>query len=126
MDNVTLHTTRNLKTTWGIEKHGSEVFTHEVFSDFQKEVIAARDHCLIDSVQQEGDVKITGIIEGSRRPRVVQYSLRPRLNGRLEFKIFPNLIDHMSPVLTSQTELQYLFTSASAWEHSWPQVFFSR
>jgi hypothetical protein len=65
MDKVTLHITRNLKTTWGIEKHGSEVFTHEVFSDFHKEVIAARDHCLIDSVQQEGDVKITDIIEGS-------------------------------------------------------------
>ena len=31
---------------------------------------------------------------------------------------------HRSPVLTWRTELQYLFTSASAWEHSWPQVFF--
>jgi hypothetical protein len=73
MDNVTLHTTRNLKTAWGIEKHGSEVFTHEVFDDFQAEVIAARDHCLIDTVQQDGEVKIAGIIEDSRRPRVVHF-----------------------------------------------------
>ena len=37
-------------------------------------MIAARDHCLIDTVQQDGDVKITGIIEDSRRPRVVHYN----------------------------------------------------
>nr|XP_034594212.1 protein FAR1-RELATED SEQUENCE 5-like [Setaria viridis]XP_034594213.1 protein FAR1-RELATED SEQUENCE 5-like [Setaria viridis]XP_034594214.1 protein FAR1-RELATED SEQUENCE 5-like [Setaria viridis]XP_034594215.1 protein FAR1-RELATED SEQUENCE 5-like [Setaria viridis] len=74
MDNVTLHTTRSLKTEGGIEKHGSEFYAHEVFSDFQIEVIAARDHCLIDSVQQEGDVEITGIIEDSRRSRVVHYN----------------------------------------------------
>ncbi|WVZ52120.1 hypothetical protein U9M48_003210 [Paspalum notatum var. saurae] len=33
-DNVTLHTTPILKTSWGMEKHGSEVFTHEVFAEF--------------------------------------------------------------------------------------------
>jgi hypothetical protein len=75
MDNVTLHTTRSLKTEWGgIEKHASEFFTHEVFNDFQIEVLAARDCCLIDSVQEDGDVKVTGIIEYSRRPRVVRYN----------------------------------------------------
>lgn len=58
----------------GIEKHASEFFTHEVFNDFQIEVLAARDCCLIDSVQEDGDVKVTGIIEYSRRPRVVRYN----------------------------------------------------
>lgn len=53
-DNITLHTIRNLKTEWVIEKHASEFFTHEVFSIIQKEVLAARDRCLIDNVQQEG------------------------------------------------------------------------
>lgn len=74
MDNVTLNTARNLKTVWGIEKHGSDFFAHEVFKDFQKEVIAARDHCLIDTVVQEGDFKITGTTEDCRRPRVVHYN----------------------------------------------------
>lgn len=52
--------------------HRTEDDTHEAFSDLQKEVIATRDYCLIDLVQQEGDFdfKITGIIEGSRRQRV--------------------------------------------------------
>jgi hypothetical protein len=33
-DNVRLHTWPPLKTSWGLEKHGSQVFTHEVFTEF--------------------------------------------------------------------------------------------
>ncbi|XP_037447571.1 protein FAR1-RELATED SEQUENCE 5-like isoform X1 [Triticum dicoccoides] len=43
-DNVSLHTSPPLKTSWGLEKHGSIVFTHEVFTEFQKELLADREH----------------------------------------------------------------------------------
>ena len=38
-DHLSLHTMPVLKTSWAIEKHGSEVFTHEVFEDFQHELL---------------------------------------------------------------------------------------
>ena len=43
-DNVSLHTTPVLKTSLGMEKHGSELFTHEVFEEFQQELLAAREY----------------------------------------------------------------------------------
>jgi hypothetical protein len=36
-----------LLSTWSVEKQGSIVYTHEVFKNFNAEVVAARDHCSI-------------------------------------------------------------------------------
>jgi hypothetical protein len=74
-DHECLNSTPPLITSWGIEKHASLYFTHEVFKAFQKEVCVARDHCLIESISQEGDVKTT-IIGGdcSSKPREVQFN----------------------------------------------------
>jgi zinc finger SWIM domain-containing protein 3 len=74
-DHECLNSTPPLIISWGIEKHASLYFTHEVFKAFQKEVRVARDHCLIESISQEGDVKTT-IISGdcSSKPREVQFN----------------------------------------------------
>ncbi|KAM3370701.1 hypothetical protein ACQJBY_018190 [Aegilops geniculata] len=55
-DHVSLHTMPVLKTSWAIEKHGSEVFTHEIFQDFQHELLADRDRCLVEMVAHDGEV----------------------------------------------------------------------
>jgi len=52
-DNVTLHTIPVLKTSWGMEKHGSELFIHEVFIEFQQELLAAREYCIFESMQTD-------------------------------------------------------------------------
>ena len=64
-----------LITSWEIEKHASMYFTHEVFKAFHKEVRAAREHCLIESISQEGDVKTT-VVGGdcSSKSREVQFN----------------------------------------------------
>ena len=74
-DHECLNSMPPLITSWEIEKHASLVFTHEVFKYFQKEVRAARDHCLIESISQEGDVRTT-IISGDRsfKSREVQFN----------------------------------------------------
>jgi hypothetical protein len=73
-DHECLNSTPPLITSWEIEKHASLFFTHEVFKTFQKEVRAARDHCLIESISQEGDLRTT-IIGGdySYKSREVRF-----------------------------------------------------
>ena len=71
-DNVTLHTTPILKTSWGMEKHGSELFTHEVFEEFQQELLAAREYCVFESMQKDGDLKIMRVADNSKKVRLVQ------------------------------------------------------
>ncbi|WVZ70861.1 hypothetical protein U9M48_019495 [Paspalum notatum var. saurae] len=71
-DNVTLHTTPILKTSWGMEKHGSEVFTHEVFAEFQQELLAAREYCIFESMQQDEELKTMRVANNSKKVRVVQ------------------------------------------------------
>ncbi|KAM0890599.1 hypothetical protein ACQ4PT_026930 [Festuca glaucescens] len=56
-DNSSIHTTPTLLTTWEIERQGSEIFTHEVFALFQKQVNAAREDC---------DVQTTTIVDGTK------------------------------------------------------------
>lgn len=73
-DNLSLHTSPPLKTSWGLEKHGSEVFTHEVFSEFQKEILADREYCLVESMTKEDDVVITTIVDCSKKVRTVRWN----------------------------------------------------
>jgi hypothetical protein len=68
-DTTTLHTTPTLFTTWEIEKHGGLVFTHEVFKIFQKEVLAAREQCDIQSTSEMVDRKIVTMTDDSNKVR---------------------------------------------------------
>jgi hypothetical protein len=40
-DNATKHTSLVLQTTWALERHGSEVFTFNLFTELQKQIITA-------------------------------------------------------------------------------------
>lgn len=73
-DHVSLHTMPMLKTSWAIEKHSSEVFTHEIFLDFQHELLADRDHYLVEMMTHEGEVKTVTIRDGYKKLRVVTYN----------------------------------------------------
>nr|XP_015645022.1 protein FAR1-RELATED SEQUENCE 5-like [Oryza sativa Japonica Group] len=73
-DNVTVHSNQKLKTEWGFEKHGREVFTHEIFDTFQKEVVAVMEKCIVENIEIEGDVKITTVSDSSLRERKVLYN----------------------------------------------------
>jgi hypothetical protein len=66
-DNLSLHTSPPLKTSWVLEKHGSEVFTHEVFAEFQKEILADREYCLVESMKKEDNVLITTVVDYLRK-----------------------------------------------------------
>ncbi|XP_052162042.1 protein FAR1-RELATED SEQUENCE 5-like [Oryza glaberrima] len=73
-NNVTVHSNQKLKTEWGFEKHGREVFTHEIFDTFQKEVVAVMEKCIVENIEIEGDVKITTVSDSSLRERKVLYN----------------------------------------------------
>ena len=70
-DKSSIHTTPQLLTPWEIEKQGREVFTYEVFETFQKEIIAARDHCCIQGIAQDEAIKIVSLRGRSHRIREV-------------------------------------------------------
>ena len=44
-----------------------------MFTEFQKQILADREHCLIESVTQEGDIKIATIVDYSKKARIVQW-----------------------------------------------------
>uniref|UniRef100_A0ACD5ZQL2 Uncharacterized protein n=1 Tax=Avena sativa TaxID=4498 RepID=A0ACD5ZQL2_AVESA len=71
-DNTSIHTTPQIMTTWEIEKQGSEVFTHEVFDHFQKEVLAAREYCDVQGTQMVEGMKVLEISDASNKVREVQ------------------------------------------------------
>lgn len=73
-DHMSLHTMHVLKTSWAIEKHGAEVFMHEIFQDFQHELLADRDHCLVEMMAHDGEVKTVTIRDGYKKLRVVTYN----------------------------------------------------
>ena len=71
-DNDSLHTLPILKTEWLIEKHGSEVFTHNKFAEFQKQVVCSRDHCVVHSINREGNMKILCLLDEGPKVREVR------------------------------------------------------
>lgn len=73
-DNTTLHTSPVLKTSWSIERHAREVYTHTIFEIFQQEVVSARDNCVVQGLEQAGETKITRIRDNRFRIREVQYN----------------------------------------------------
>jgi hypothetical protein len=72
-DNISIHSTPLLITSCPMEKQGSILYTHSIFKKFQKEVIAARDHCFVIGIEQQEGVKIVVINDGSMRDRVVHW-----------------------------------------------------
>jgi hypothetical protein len=58
--------------SWEIKKQGSEVFTHEVFDYFQKEVLAAREYCDVQGSKMVEGMKIVVISDASNKVREVQ------------------------------------------------------
>ena len=68
-DNTSIHTTPPILTSWGIEKQASVVFTHEVFDKFQKEVVAAREHCDVQGTELVEGIKIVAINDASNKVR---------------------------------------------------------
>uniref|UniRef100_A0A453MVZ0 Protein FAR1-RELATED SEQUENCE n=1 Tax=Aegilops tauschii subsp. strangulata TaxID=200361 RepID=A0A453MVZ0_AEGTS len=78
-DNSTLHTLPILQTCWGIEAHAREVYTHNIFVAFQREVVAARDHRHVKTIEQVGDIRTTSIADLSGRIRVVCYNTNTKV-----------------------------------------------
>jgi hypothetical protein len=70
-DNASLHTSPVLQTSWALERHGSEVFTFNVFSELQKQIINARDNCVIETIVSEGDYKISTVNDERKKMREV-------------------------------------------------------
>ena len=56
-DNVSLHTTPKMMTPWPMEKQCSVIYTHEVFSKFQEQIVVARDHCIVQGIEECEDIK---------------------------------------------------------------------
>jgi hypothetical protein len=76
-DHTSLHTTPRLVTCWEIERHGSLIFTHEVFNLFQSEVLAAREHCDVQDTKDVGDLKIMSVSDQSHpKNRVREVNLQ--------------------------------------------------
>jgi hypothetical protein len=70
-DNTSLHTNPTLFTSWEIEKHDGFVFTHEVLKKIQDEVLAAREHCDVQSIIEMEDRRIVTVTNKSNRVREV-------------------------------------------------------
>ena len=73
-DNASLHTLHVLETCWSIESHGRDVYTHEVFAEFQRQVVAARDYCHVKSIVQVGEVRTICISSKSGKVGVVSFN----------------------------------------------------
>jgi zinc finger SWIM domain-containing protein 3 len=70
-DNTSMHTNPKLLTSWELERHGGAVFTHEVFRRFQDELLAAREHCDVQTTTEMEDRTIIRVVDNSNRPREV-------------------------------------------------------
>ena len=57
---------------WPMEKQCSVRYTHEVFSKFQEQLVVARDHCIVQGIEECEDIKIFTISSLSGKERVVQ------------------------------------------------------
>ncbi|XP_057432975.1 protein FAR1-RELATED SEQUENCE 5-like [Lotus japonicus] len=64
-DNDSLHSQPKLKLNRNLEKHGSNVYTHENFYKFQKELWIACVDCGVESKKEEGGLEILHIIDNS-------------------------------------------------------------
>jgi len=82
-DNKSIHSAPQLKTSWPMEKQGSVLYTHEVFLSFQKEVVAARDHCWVQNITLSDEMKIVTIGDGRKKDRDIHVSMMPTCSCKL-------------------------------------------
>lgn len=78
-DNSTIHTLPVLETTWSIESHARDVYTHTIFLLFQDEVVAARDRRDVLSIEQVGEVQTTCSSDLSGKVREVMYNTTTKI-----------------------------------------------
>ena len=86
-DNASLHTTSKLMTPWTMEKQCSVIYTHEVFRKFQEQLIAARDHCIIQEISECEDIKTVTITSLSGKERLVQMN-KSNMFGTCSCKLY--------------------------------------
>ena len=86
-DNASFHTTPKLMTPWVMEKQCSLIYTHEVFSKFQGQRVAARDHCIIQGILECEDMKNVTISSLIGKERVVQMN-KSNMFGTCSCKLF--------------------------------------
>jgi hypothetical protein len=85
-----IHSTPLLLTPWDVEKQASILYTCNMFNIFQKEAIAARDHCSILGTTQQEVVKLVLINDGSMRDIVVEWCTSNNF-GRCSCKLFEKM-----------------------------------
>jgi hypothetical protein len=86
-DNASLHSDPKLLTPWPMEKQCGVIYTHEVFHKFQKQVVVARDHCIIQRISESEDMKIVTISSQSGKERVVQMN-KSNMFGTYSCKLY--------------------------------------
>jgi hypothetical protein len=70
-DNASLHNTPKLMTPWDMEEQCRGIYTHEVFSKFQEQIVAARDHCIMQDISESEDIRCFTISSLTGKDRVV-------------------------------------------------------
>jgi hypothetical protein len=86
-DNKSLHSTPKLMTPWGIEKQCSVIYTHGVFFKFQEQIVAARDHCIIQGISECEDIKCFTVSSQSGKERFVQMN-KSNMFGTCSCKLY--------------------------------------
>jgi len=118
-DNASLHTTPKLMTPWAIEKQCSVIYTHEVFIKFQEQILAARDHCIIQGISESEDLKCFTLSSQTGKDRVVQMN-KSNMFGRCSCKLYESYgipCRHIIQVLRAekQSEIPLLYIM-TRWE----------
>ena len=70
-----------------MEKQCSVIYTHEVFSKFQEQIVVARDHCIVQGIEECEDIKCFTISNLSGKERVVQMN-KTNMFGRCSCKLY--------------------------------------
>ena len=70
-----------------MEKQCNVIYTHEVFSKFQEQIVAVRDYCIIQGITECEDIKIVTISSLSGKERVVQLN-KSDMFGRCSCKLY--------------------------------------
>ena len=105
-DNASLHNTPKLMTPWAMEKQCSVIYTQEVFKNFQEQIVAARDHCIVQGISESEDMKCFTISSLSGKERVVLMN-KANMFGRCSCKLFESygiLCRHIIQVLRTEKQ----------------------
>ncbi|KAG2657873.1 hypothetical protein PVAP13_1KG158805 [Panicum virgatum] len=81
-------------------------YTHEVFSKFQEQLVVARDHCIVQGIEECEDIKIFTISSLSGKERVVQMN-KTNMFGTCSCKLYESydiLCRHIIQVLRAEKQ----------------------